>query len=151
MNSYQNYELLCRIADDIIYGYNYKDIKKKLENDQYEPFKTSNKTRERQWQYYKEATALLKVEFDEEKKELRNVLYERYLSLYKTCVSRNEMNTALNSLKEMAKLMGLNEADKIDITSNNNIVIDFSFDNANSEDESQNDGNAEESVEVAKQ
>lgn len=150
MNTYQNYELLCKIADDIIVGYTWKDIKKKIETDQYEPFKTSNKTRERQWQYYKEATALLKVEFEEEKKELRNVLYERYLSLYKTCVSRNEMNTALNSLKEIAKLMGLNEADKVDVTSENKIVIDFSFDNADSEDEPQDDGNAEESVEVAK-
>lgn len=149
MNTYQNYELLCKIADDIIVGYTWKDIKKKIETDQYEPFKTSNKTRERQWQYYKEATALLKVEFEEEKKELRNVLYERYLSLYKTCVSRNEMNTALNSLKEIAKLMGLNEADKVDVTSENKIVIDFSFDNADSEDEPQDDGNAEESVEVA--
>lgn len=150
MNTYQNYELLCKIADDIIVGYTWKDIKKKIETDQYEPFKTSNKTRERQWQYYKEATALLKVEFEEEKKELRNVLYERYLSLYKTCISRNEMNTALNSLKEIAKLMGLNEADKVDVTSENKIVIDFSFDDADSEDEPQNDGNAEESVEVAK-
>ena len=150
MNTYQNYELLCKIADDIIVGYTWKDIKKKIETDQYEPFKTSNKTRERQWQYYKEATALLKVEFEEEKKELRNVLYERYLSLYKTCVSRNEMNTALNSLKEIAKLMGLNEADKVDVTSENKIVIDFSFDNADSEDEPKDDGNAEESVEVAK-
>lgn len=149
MNTYQNYELLCKIADDIIVGYTWKDIKKKIETDQYDPFKTSNKTRERQWQYYKEATALLKVEFEEEKKELRNVLYERYLSLYKTCVSRNEMNTALNSLKEIAKLMGLNEADKVDVTSENKIVIDFSFDNADSEDEPQDDGNAEESVEVA--
>lgn len=150
MNTYQNYELLCKIADDIIVGYTWKDIKQKIESDQYKPFKTSNKTRERQWQYYKEATALLKVEFEEEKKELRNVLYERYLSLYKTCVSRNEMNTALNSLKEIAKLMGLNEADKVDLTSENKIVIDFSFDNADSEDEPQDDGNAEESVEVAK-
>lgn len=149
MNTYQNYELLCKIADDIIVGYTWKDIKKKIETDQYNPFKTSNKTRERQWQYYKEATALLKVEFEEEKKELRNVLYERYLSLYKMCVSRNEMNTALNSLKEIAKLMGLNEADKVDVTSENKIVIDFSFDNADSEDEPQDDGNAEESVEVA--
>lgn len=150
MNTYQNYELLCKIADDIIVGYTWKDIKKKIETDKYEPFKTSNKTRERQWQYYKEATALLKVEFEEEKKELRNVLYERYLSLYKTCISRNEMNTALNSLKEIAKLMGLNEADKVDVTSENKIVIDFSFDNADSEDEHQDDGNAKESVEVAK-
>lgn len=150
MNTYQNYELLCKIADDIIVGYTWKDIKKKIETDQYNPFKTSNKTRERQWQYYKEATALLKVEFEEEKKELRNVLYERYLNLYKTCVSRNEMNTALNSLKEIAKLMGLNEADKVDVTSENKIVIDFSFDNADSEDEPQDDGNAEESVEVTK-
>lgn len=150
MNTYQNYELLCKIADDIIVGYTWKDIKKKIETDQYNPFKTSNKTRERQWQYYKEATALLKVEFEEEKKELRNVLYERYLSLYKTCVSRNEMNTALNSLKEIAKLMGLNEADKVDVTSENKIVIDFTFDDADSEDEPQDDGNAEESVEVAK-
>lgn len=150
MNTYQNYELLCKIADDIIVGYTWKDIKKKIETDQYEPFKTSNKTRERQWQYYKEATALLKVEFEEEKKELRNVLYERYLSLYKTCISRGEMNTALNSLKEIAKLMGLNEADKVDVTSENKIVIDFSFENADSEDEPQDDGNAEESVEVAK-
>lgn len=150
MNTYQNYELLCKIADDIIVGYTWKDIKKKIETDQYESFKTSNKTRERQWQYYKEATALLKVEFEEEKKELRNVLYERYLSLYKTCISRNEMNTALNSLKEIAKLMGLNEADKVDLTSENKIVIDFTFDNADSEDEHQDDGNAEESVEVAK-
>lgn len=150
MNSYQNYELLCKIADDIIVGYTWKDIKKKIEADKYEPFKTSNKTRERQWQYYKEATALLKVEFEEEKKELRNVLYERYLSLYKTCVSRNEMNTALNSLKEIAKLMGLNEADKVDVTSENKIIIDFTFDDADSEDEPKDDGNAEESVEVAK-
>ena len=150
MNTYQTYELLCKIADDIIVGYTWKDIKKKIETDQYNPFKTSNKTRERQWQYYKEATALLKVEFEEEKKELRNVLYERYLSLYKTCVSRNEMNTALNSLKEIAKLMGLNEADKVDVTSENKIVIDFSFEDAESEDEPKDDGNAEESVEVAK-
>ena len=150
MNTYQTYELLCKIADDIIVGYTWKDIKKKIETDQYNPFKTSNKTREREWQYYKEATALLKVEFEEEKKELRNVLYERYLSLYKTCVSRNEMNTALNSLKEIAKLMGLNEADKVDVTSENKIVIDFSFEDAESEDEPKDDGNAEESVEVAK-
>ena len=129
MNTYQTYELLCKIADDIIVGYTWKDIKKKIETDQYNPFKTSNKTRERQWQYYKEATALLKVEFEEEKKELRNVLYERYLSLYKTCVSRNEMNTALNSLKEIAKLMGLNEADKVIDCVRGNFWVKLSFHN----------------------
>lgn len=126
-------ELLYRITSDIIEGANRETVLRKMKNNLYKmSFKTSDYTDNTILKMYKEAHRWLKVEQEGDKEQLRNVFYERYLNLYKNSLQANDRTNALATLKEMTRMLGLNEPEKLNIKEDRRIIIDFGFeDNGN--------------------
>ena len=90
---------------------------------------------------YDNAEKMLKVEFDGKKEELRNVIYERYLNVYNEAMIANDRTNALNALKEINRMLGLNEPEQYNIKEDKKIIIDFGFGNNDDEDDV-NDGDS---------
>lgn len=126
-------ELIYRITSDIIEGANREFVVRKMKNNEYNmSFKTSEYADNTIIKMYKEAHRWLKVEQDGDKDQLRNVFYERYLNLYKNSLQANDRTNALATLKEMTRMLGLNEPEKLNIKEDRRIIIDFGFeDNGN--------------------
>lgn len=126
-------ELIYRITSDIIEGANRETVVRKMKNNEYNmSFKTSDYADNTIIKMYKEAHRWLKVEQDGDKDQLRNVFYERYLNLYKNSLQANDRTNALATLKEMTRMLGLNEPEKLNIKEDRRIIIDFGFeDNGN--------------------
>lgn len=126
-------ELIYRITSDIIEGANRETVVRKMKNNKYNmSFKTSDYTDNTIIKMYKEAHRWLKVEQEGDKDQLRNVFYERYLNLYKISLDANDRTNALATLKEMTRMLGLNEPEKLNIKEDRRIIIDFGFeDNGN--------------------
>lgn len=126
-------ELIYRITSDIIEGANRETVVRKMKNNEYNmSFKTSDYADNTITKMYKEAHRWLKVEQEGDKDQLRNVFYERYLNLYKNSLQANDRTNALATLKEMTRMLGLNEPEKLNIKEDRRIIIDFGFeDNGN--------------------
>ena len=126
-------ELIYRITSDIIEGASRGTVVRKMKNNEYNmSFKTSEYADNTIVKMYKEAHRWLKVEQDGDKDQLRNVFYERYLNLYKNSLQANDRTNALATLKEMTRMLGLNEPEKLNIKEDRRIIIDFGFeDNGN--------------------
>lgn len=126
-------ELIYRMTSDIIEGANREAVLRKMKIDGYNmSFKTSDYTDNTILKMYKEAHRWLKVEQEGDKDQLRNVFYERYLNLYKNSLQANDRTNALATLKEMTRMLGLNEPEKLNIKEDRRIIIDFGFeDNGN--------------------
>lgn len=139
INTHAKKELVYRIAKDIVNGLSRSKVVKKMKDDGYDlSFKTSEYTDGSMSTAYDDAVKMLKVEFDGKKDELRNVVYERYLNLYNEALQANDRTNALATLKEMTRMLGLNEPELYNIKEDKRIIIDFGFDN-NDEDD-MNDG-----------
>ena len=129
-------ELMYRMTTDIIEGANREKVINKLKNNGYNmAFKTSDYNESTMLKMYKEAHRWLKVEHDGDKQELRNLFYERYLNLYENSLKSNDRTNALATLKEMTRMLGLNEPEKLDIKEDKRIIIDFGFDNNGNDSE----------------
>lgn len=131
-------ELLYRITSDIIEGASRGTVVRKMKNNEYNmSFKTSEYADNTIIKMYKEAHRWLKVEQDGDKDQLRNVFYERYLNLYKNSLEANDRTNALATLKEMTRMLGLNEPDKLNIKEDRRIIIDFGFDDNGNDSETE--------------
>lgn len=72
----------------------------------------------------------IKSDWEEERKDVRDTLLARLMSLYSDSIDAKDRYGALNCLKEIAKITGLYEPQKLDVNANVNggLVIDFNFD-----------------------
>lgn len=131
-------ELIYRITSDIIEGASRGTVVRKMKNNEYNmSFKTSEYADNTIVKMYKEAHRWLKVEQDGDKDQLRNVFYERYLNLYKNSLKANDRTNALATLKEMTRMLGLNEPEKLNIKEDRRIIIDFGFDDNGNDSETE--------------
>ena len=143
INTHAKKELVYRIAKDIVNGLSRSKVVKKMKDDGYDlSFKTSEYTDGSMSTAYDDAVKMLKVEFDGKKDELRNVVYERYLNLYNEALQANDRKVALDALKEINKMLGLNEPELYNIKEDKRIIIDFGFEN-NDEDDMDNGNSSE--------
>lgn len=122
---------------DIMNGLSRYQIKLKLERDAYEGFETSKLSRTAQYNHIKNAYDKCEIELQGHRDELRKVFYDRFLSLYNDCIENRDRRTALETLKYITKLSGLEEPEKIELsgTLDNNINITFGFNKDGEENE----------------
>lgn len=69
----------------------------------------------------------VREDWNEEKAELRETTLARLMSLYTECLDQKDRQTALKTLQEISKITGLYDAQKLDVSLNANIEIDFGF------------------------
>lgn len=133
--------LRTKIVTDIVAGLSRKRILHKMENNLYNMgFKTSDYAEDSRLNIYRSAMNELKIECEGKKEELRSVVYERFLDVYSRALERNELANAITALKEMKKMLGLDEPDTINVNDKQTITIDFGFANDEEEEEVKDDG-----------
>lgn len=78
----------------------------------------------------------LREDWIEERKGLQEIQLQRLMDLYEESREANDRYSALNTMKEINKMVGLYEAEKIkvDASINGSIEIDFGFSEDNSEE-----------------
>lgn len=69
--------------------------------------------------YICEAYDDCQIENDGEAQAQRELMYERFLNLYKEARDRHDLANARQILDSLSKLLGLNEADKIKVETEN--------------------------------
>jgi polyhydroxyalkanoate synthesis regulator phasin len=76
--------------------------------------------------YWIKVWGSVKEKFELEKDKLITKHLQKYWFIYDNAVKNGDMNTARQTLNDIAKMMGLNEPDKVEVSSNNQ-VIEFKF------------------------
>lgn len=71
----------------------------------------------------------IKEEWQEENNYLRETMLQRLMNLYNICLNNKDRNCALNTLKEINKITGMYEPDKLNLNIDSEVNIDFGFEN----------------------
>lgn len=124
-------QLIELIFLDMVAGVSRYQIKLKLQNDAYDvPFKTSKLGKSSHYNYLTEAFRLCKVELGEKHDEMRALHIAQLNDLYAESRDQGDRMTALNTLKELAKLQGFEPPKKVeaDVSVSGTITVDFGLD-----------------------
>ena len=124
-------ELVQLIYIDLINGVSRYQIMLKLKRDQYEGFESSKFSRSKQYDLIQEAYENCKIELKEQKEQQKELMYQRLLDVYQECRDARDRQNAISALKELKKLMGLDDPDKVDVNANVNVDISFGLEDDN--------------------
>lgn len=111
---------------DVVNGLTRYELLQKLNADKYS-FPTSKSSKQSKYNYINEAFAKCKIELQGEAVQHRATILNRYLSVYNDAVMNDDRTNAIRALDSVTKLMGLNEAEKLDITSDNKLQVNINF------------------------
>lgn len=121
-----------KVKIDILKGKLSGDIIHKLMNDEYGYGKVLAKHHSEQ--IISDVKKQIREEWANESQYLRETQLERLVRLYADSLTNNDRQSALNTLKEINKITGQYEAQKMDINVNGEILVDFGFGDINDED-----------------
>ena len=122
---YDKSDLIEHIVCDILNGVSRYRILKKLEKDAYEGFETSDICRSNRYKIIKAAYDECKVPLAKDKQKMRELQLARLDDILEECRDQNDRNNAINAIKETNKLLGLYEAEKVELTGKMEITVDF--------------------------
>ena len=118
-------ELVQLIVCDILNGMSRYRVLLKLKRDQYEDFKSSEFSRSKQYDLVQEAYECCKIPLAEDRQKQRELFIARYEDILEECRDSRDRQNAIAALKEMSRLLGLYEPDKVDVKANVNVDISF--------------------------
>ena len=118
-------ELVQLIVCDILNGMSRYRVLLKLKRDQYEDFKSSEFSRSKQYDLVQEAYECCKIPLAEDRQKQRELFIARYEDILEECRDSRDRQNAISALKEMSRLLGLYEPDKVDVNANVNVDISF--------------------------
>ena len=99
--------LLDEIMCDLINGVSRFQIRRKLEEDQYETRKTSDMTYNTKMDLIAECFKRFALETKDERDKARDIMYARVLSVYEDAITVHDRKSALQALKQLTDLQGL--------------------------------------------
>lgn len=127
-------EVVC----DLTNGTTTADVLRKLQNGLYETphYKDKNLSQKQSYNILKRALNETNAEVNQGREVLRNLTFQRYLSIYEDAVQNSDRANALRALESMSKLLGLNATvenqTNVQINSaDGEIKINFGFNNDN--------------------
>lgn len=121
--------ILNEIWADILNGVSRYEIMQKLKSDRYTN-KTSMLVEGTMVKYIREAHDLCEIELKENRDKMRDVLWQRILSVYEDSIKAHDRQSALKSLEMMAKYGGLSpdNENKVKVeTKDSSVEITFGF------------------------
>jgi hypothetical protein len=124
-------ELVQLIVCDILNGMSRYRVLLKLKRDQYEDFKSSEFSRSKQYDLVQEAYECCKIPLAEDRQKQRELFIARYEDILEECRDSRDRQNAIAALKEMSRLLGLYEPDKVDVNANVNVDISFGLEDDN--------------------
>lgn len=131
-------DVLEHLYCDICNGYPRFQLKIKLQEDSY-GLGTDKLTEKSHDTYLKEAYDMCKVEKQEDLEKLRDVQYNRLLSVYNQAVMARDNMSAIAAIKEMNRVFGVEAPVKQEIKADieQKIILDFGFETDDSDNESE--------------
>ena len=130
-----------KIREELAYGRAPYKIVDNVYNNIYNlNYEARSFSKERCYKYIKEVEKVIKQEWQERNKVLREQQLERVETVYEQAMLRKDYKEANNALKEIDRITGLLEPTKAELSINGNITIDFGFDNT---DDDASDDNEE--------
>lgn len=126
-------ELVQLIVCDILNGMSRYRVLLKLKRDQYEDFKSSEFSRSKQYDLVQEAYECCKIPLAEDRQKQRELFIARYEDILEECRDSRDRQNAISALKEMSRLLGLYEPDKVDVNANVNVDISFGLEDDETE------------------
>lgn len=122
-------ELIELIVCDLLNGVSRYRVRLKMERDQYPDFETSTMSRSGIYKYIDEAYDLCKIPLAKERDKMRNLQLARLEDILEECRDARDRQNAIGVIKEINKLTGIYEPEKVDVTGTINVNIDFGLDN----------------------
>lgn len=121
-------DMLVRLVyNDIVNGAVYSNLIDKIMTDGYNVGRTYGSTTA--YLVVSTARKLVKKDWEEDRKTLKETLYATYMDMYAEARKAKDRYSAISCLKELAKLGGAYEPDKVDVSIDGDIEINFGFDN----------------------
>ena len=99
--------LLDEIMCDLLNGMSRFQIRRKLEEDQYETRKTSDMKYNHKMELIAECFKRFALETKDERDKARDIMYARILSVYEDAITVHDRKSALQALKQLTDLQGL--------------------------------------------
>ena len=118
-------ELVQLIVCDILNGVSRYRVMLKLKRDQYEGFESSKYSRSKQYDLIEEAYNNCKIPLAEDRQKQRELFIARYEDILEECRDSRDRQNAIAALKEMGKILGIYDPEKVDVTANVNVDISF--------------------------
>lgn len=122
-------ELVQLMTCDILNGMSPYRVRLKLSRDQYEGFQSSKYCERKIYYLLEDAYKNCRIPLAKEREKMRNLQLARLEDLLEECRDQNDRQSAIATIKEMNKLAGIYEAEKVDVTGTINVNIDFGLDN----------------------
>ena len=122
---YDREELVQLIVCDILNGVSRYRVLLKLKRDLYPDIETSKFSRSKQYDLIQEAYENCKIPLAKERDKMRNLQLARLEDILEECRDQNDRANAVNVIKEMNKLTGIYEPEKVDVTGD--IKVNRSF------------------------
>lgn len=127
-------ELIELVVCDILNGVSRYRIILKMTKDAYEGIKTSSFCRSKMYKLVKDAYDRCKPSIEKDKQKMRELMVARLEDIIEEARDQRDRQNAIKAAQEINKLMGLYEPDKVDITADVNVDINFGLEE---EDETQ--------------
>lgn len=96
-------EIMC----DLLNGMSRFQVKRKLDEDQYETRKTSEMNNSSKNDLIAECFKRFALETKDERDKARDIMYARILSVYEDAITVHDRKSALQALKQLTDLQGL--------------------------------------------
>lgn len=122
-------ELIELLVCDILNGMSRYRVRLKMERDQYPDYTTSTMSRSGIYKYIDEAYELCKVPLGKKRDAMRELQLSRLEDILEEARDSRDRQNAIGAIKEINKLAGLYEPEKVDVTGTINVNIDFGLDN----------------------
>lgn len=116
MRKTEKQTFLDEIRKDFLSGLSSYDIRNKIKYRKYESMEEYQASDKTYIECMNEAYHTCKIENEGERQRQRELMYSRFLELYREAKERHDHNGACKVLDSMSKLLGLNDADKIEVT-----------------------------------
>lgn len=126
-------ELVQLIVCDILNGVSRYRVMLKLKRDQYEGFESSKYSRSKQYDLIEEAYNNCKIPLAEDRQKQRELFIARYEDILEECRDSRDRQNAIAALKEMGKILGIYDPEKVDVTANVNVDISFGLEDDETE------------------
>lgn len=131
--NYKKEEILNVLYQDILQGVSKYVLLERLKNDYYN-LGTDKCAHGSLQNYIRWAYEKCKIELQENRDKEKQLMYARYLYLYQECFANNDRYTAKGVLDSLTKLMGLNEAETVNLNTSG-IDINVTFNSIQNKEE----------------
>lgn len=124
-SKYRREAVMNAVYEDIAKGYPYSVLVERVKNGYYSPNYQYTDTGAQD--LITDVKKMIKKDWEEDRKTLRADIYRKFMDVYKESRAAHDRANANTALREMGKLGGVYEPDKVDVNVTGEVEITFDF------------------------